>query len=286
MINALLLLYDFLGNNFVVAIAVFTVLIRLVTLPLNLRQQRTSMKMQEMQPQIQAIQKKHKENPQKMQEEFKKIGYNPAESLTGCLPLLIQMPILIGLYRGIIFLLGSTPQSLFELTHRVWKGIDLAHLLPIRSQFLWLDLGQPDPLFILPILVVVTMFAQQKLMSPAAKKSSNGSGKQDENPAAAMTQSMQYTMPIMFGFFSLQFQAGLSIYFVLSNLIGIGQGYYVRQLMAPAQEKLSSTTLRAEAMQPASEPKAVTATSNSPSSYQPKRSKRPPSKRKRRSAKR
>ena len=106
MTNALLLLYDLLSNNFVLAIAIFTVLIRLVTLPLNLRQQKSSIKMQEMQPQIQAIQKKYKDNPAKMQEEFKRIGYNPAESLAGCLPLLLQFPILIGLYRAIIVLLG------------------------------------------------------------------------------------------------------------------------------------------------------------------------------------
>ena len=229
MINVLLLLYDFLGNNFVLAIAVFTILIRLVTLPLNLRQQRSSMQMQEMQPQIQAIQKKYKDNPQKMQEEFKKIGYNPADTLTGCLPLIIQMPILIGLYRSIIFTLGSTPQALFELSQRVYGFIDLTNLLPISNQFWWLNLAQPDPLFVLPVLVFATMFLQQKLMTPA-KKPDKGK-KKDDNPAAAMTQSMQWTMPIMFGFFSLQFQAGLSVYFVLSNVIGIGQGYYMRRSM-------------------------------------------------------
>jgi YidC/Oxa1 family membrane protein insertase len=97
MTNALLWLYSILGNNFVLAIAIFTILIRLVTLPLNLRQQKSSLKMQEMQPEIQSIQKKYKDNPAKMQEEFQKLGYNPAESLLGCLPLLLQFPILIGL---------------------------------------------------------------------------------------------------------------------------------------------------------------------------------------------
>ena len=229
MINILLLLYDFLGNNYVLAIAVFTILIRLLTLPLNLRQQRSSMQMQEMQPQIQAIQKKYKDNPQKMQEEFQKIGYNPADTLTGCLPLLIQMPILIGLYRAIIYSLGSTPQALFELSQRVYSFINLTDLLPISNKFLWLNLAQPDPIFILPVLVFGTMFLQQKLMTPATQNQNKG--KKDDNPAAAMTQSMQWTMPIMFGFFSLQFQAGLSIYFVLSNVIGIGQSYYMRQSM-------------------------------------------------------
>lgn len=229
MINALLILYDLLGTNFFLAIAVFTLLIRLLTLPLNLRQQRASMRMQEMQPQVQAIQKKFKDNPQKMQEEFQKIGYNPAESLLGCLPLVIQFPILIGLYRAIIVVLGSTPQALFELTQRVYDFIDLTALLPVENQFYWLNLAQPDPLFILPVLVFATTFLQQKLLSPQTKKSDNGKEEQSDNPMAGMTQSMQYTMPLMFGFFALQFPAGLSLYFVLSNIIGVGQGLMIRQ---------------------------------------------------------
>lgn len=225
MINGLLLLYDLLGNNFILAIAVFTVLIRLLTLPLSLRQQRSSMRMQEIQPQIQAIQKKYRDNPQKMQEEFQRIGYNPTESLMGCLPLLIQLPILIGLYRAIITVLGSTPQALFSLTQRAAPWVDLTALLPIENKFLWLNMAQPDPLLVLPILVFATMFLQQKLLTPTPP--SNADNK--DNPTLAMTQSMQYTMPIMFGFFSLQFPAGLSIYFILSNLIGIVQGYYMKQ---------------------------------------------------------
>jgi YidC/Oxa1 family membrane protein insertase len=229
MINALLILYDLLGTNFFLAIAVFTLLIRLLTLPLNLRQQRASMRMQEMQPQVQAIQKKYKDNPQKMQEEFQKIGYNPAESLLGCLPLLIQFPILIGLYRAIIVVLGSTPQALFELTQRVYDFIDLTALLPVDNQFYWLNLAQPDPLFVLPVLVFATTFLQQRLLSPQTKKSDDGKDEQNDSPMAGMTQSMQYTMPLMFGFFALQFPAGLSLYFVLSNIIGMGQGWLVRR---------------------------------------------------------
>lgn len=228
MINALLLLYELVGGNFIVAITIFTVIIRLLTLPLNLRQQRSSLKMQEMQPQIQAIQKKYKDNPQKMQEEFVKIGYNPAETLAGCLPLLIQFPILIGLYQAILVMLGSTPQSLFELTQRTYEGVDLTGLLPIDNTFVWLNLAQPDPLYVLPVLVFATMFLQQKLLMPTPAANQDNS----ENPMASMTQTMLYTMPIMFGFFSLQFPAGLSIYFVLVNIIGIGQGFYMKQQMA------------------------------------------------------
>lgn len=226
MINALLFFYDLLGNNFILAIAFFTILIRIITLPLNMRQQRSMLRTQEIQPQIQAIQKKYKDNPQKMQEEFRKIGYNPADTLTGCLPTLLQFPILIGLYQAIVIVLGTTPQSLFELVPRVYSAINLTGLIPVENKFMWLNLSQPDPFFVLPIVVFASMFIQQKLLAPPAA----AQNKQD-NPAASMTQSMQYTMPLMFGFFSLQFPAGLSIYFILANIIGIFQGFYMRRVM-------------------------------------------------------
>jgi YidC/Oxa1 family membrane protein insertase len=226
MINALLFFYDLLGNNFILAIAFFTILIRVITLPLNMRQQRSMMRTQEMQPQIQAIQKKYRDNPQKMQEEFRKIGYNPADTLTGCLPTLLQFPILIGLYQAIVTILSTTPQALFELVPRVYPAINLTQLIPVENKFLWMNLSQPDPFFVLPIVVFASMFVQQKLLAPSTKNQPN----QQDNPAAAMTQSMQYTMPLMFGFFSLQFPSGLSIYFILANLIGIVQGLYMRRV--------------------------------------------------------
>jgi YidC/Oxa1 family membrane protein insertase len=233
MINALLWLYDFLGNNFFLAIAVFTVVLRVATLPTQMRQQRSSIKMQALQPQIQAIQKKYRDNPQKMNEEFRKIGYNPTETLTGCLPLLLQMPILIGLYRAILIILGSTPQSLLELSQRVWGGIDLASLLPITNKVGWLNLAQPDPILVLPALVLISSYFSQRVLMPSSKKKDDkkGKGKQDDNPMAGVTQSMQYTMPIMFGVMSLQFPAGLSIYWILTSLIGAVLGVYVRRQM-------------------------------------------------------
>jgi len=287
MTNALMLLYSFLGNNFVLAIAVFTILIRLITLPLNLRQQRSSMRMQEMQPQIQAIQKKYKDNPQRMQEEFKKIGYNPTETLTGCLPLLIQFPILIGLYRAIIILLGSTPQSLFELTDRIYAWVNslvgVSTALPIPNQFLWLNLGLPDPYYVLPVLVFATMFISQRLLTPSKPKQEDGKKKQDDNPMSGMTQSMQYTMPLMFGFFSLSFPSGLSIYFILSNIIGIGQGYLTRRNMAKEKEAMAA---RGDLPKTTGVPAEAKATISSDGSGKSSRTQKRSSKRKRRSAKR
>lgn len=237
MTNALLWLTGTLGGNFILALVIFTIITRVIMLPLNLRQQRSMMKTQEMQPQIKAIQSKYKDNPQKMQEEFAKIGYNPADTLTGCLPMVATMPILFGLFQVLRLVLGTTPQALFELTQRVYPWIDLTKLLPIDSTFLWLNLAQPDPLYILPVLVFATMFLQTKMTTPAKNKSDGkNKGKDESDPSAAMSQSMQYTMPIMFGFFSLSFSSGLSIYFVLSNLVGIGQGWYTRHVMAKEKE--------------------------------------------------
>jgi YidC/Oxa1 family membrane protein insertase len=260
MINALLFFYNLLNNNFILAIAVFTILIRVITLPLNMRQQRSMMRTQEMQPQIQAIQKKYRDNPQKMQEEFKKLGYNPADTLTGCLPTLIQFPILIGLYQAITIILSSTPQSLFELVPRVnTRLIDLTPLIPVQNKFLWMNLSQPDPYFVLPIVVFASMFIQQKLLSPAPSTQN-----QQDNPMASMTQSMQYTMPLMFGFFSLQFPSGLSIYFILANIIGIFQGLYMRRITDREKAERAASGKTAPVVIDAEESKPAKATGTKP----------------------
>ena len=226
MTNLLLFLYDLLGNNFFLALIAFTALIRLITLPLSLRQQQSMMKSQELQPQIQAIQKKYKDDPSKMQEEFNKLGYNPMESVLGCFPLLLQMPVFFGLYQAILFVLASTPQGLYELSQRAYGNINLTELLPVSNSFFWLNLAQPDPYLILPILVAGTMYLQQRLSTPPPAPTNNKS--QTEDTAASIQKQMLVTMPLMFGFISLSFASGLSIYFIVSNLIGIVQSYIMQ----------------------------------------------------------
>lgn len=239
MTNALLLFYDFLGNNFFLALAAFTLVTRLIMLPLNLRQQRSMMKTQEMNPQIQAIQRKYRDNPQKMQEEFRRIGYNPAESLSGCLLTLVQFPIFIGLYQAIQYVLASTPQGLYQLSQRVYDFVDVTPLLPVGNKFLWLNLAQPDPILVLPILVVGSMYLSQKLMTPAPPPAKKG---QEEDPTQAAMRSMQYTMPMMFGLFSLQFPAGVSIYFIFSSLIGMLQSFVVKRERDAARPAAAATS--------------------------------------------
>jgi YidC/Oxa1 family membrane protein insertase len=96
------------------------------------------------------------------------------------------------------------------------------------------------------------MFLQQKLLTPVTQPQKDSAKKnQRPDPTAQMNQTMLYTMPIMFGFLSIQFSAGLSIYWVLANIIGIFQGYYVREAMAPHREA-------SEARREANEQKVLT----------------------------
>ncbi|MCO5186204.1 MAG: YidC/Oxa1 family membrane protein insertase [Anaerolineae bacterium] len=281
MTNGLLALYDLLFNNFFLALAVFTLITRLVMLPLNVRQQRSTIKMQQMQPQIKEIQSKYKDNPQKMQEEFQKIGYSPTEQLGGCLVLFIQFPIFIGLYRAIQYVLASSPQAMFELSERVWLNVfsleSVTALLPVKNTFLWLNLAQPDPTYILPILVVATMFISQRLLTPTPqttknKKPAKDGKKEPEDAAASMQKQMMYTMPLMFGFFSLQFPAGVSIYFIFANLISMLQGWLARRSVAEERAELE----RSKAAK-ASESALSTAGAGSSTSQNDVAESRPPS---------
>jgi YidC/Oxa1 family membrane protein insertase len=223
-ITLLTLLYSILGQNVVLAIVVFTVLIRIALLPLTAQQQRSTKRMQELQPKLKALQDKYKNDREKLAQEqmalYKEHGVNP---FGGCLPLLIQFPILIGLYQAIIHALAATPFQLLDLSGRfLIPGLD--HLVPLNNVFLGLDLtkaptANPTWALIFPALVLITTWAQSKLTVPAVPPSEDGK----PNQAQAMSQSMTTMMPLMFGFFSLSFSVGLSVYFVVSNLIGILQ---------------------------------------------------------------
>ena len=226
MTNLLLLLYQVLFNNFALAVVIFTLITRLITLPFTLKQQRSSKAMQEMQPELQALQKKYANDKEKLAQVqmdlYKKHGVNP---MGGCLPLLLTMPIMFGLYQAIIASLAATPLQLLELSQRLYSFLpQLAQLIPLNNKWLGINLAQPPGAtqpwyaYALILLVVVTGYWQQRVVSPQAAPSGQG-----DNQMAGMSQSMMYTMPIMFGFFALSFASGLSIYFVISNLIGVLQ---------------------------------------------------------------
>ena len=215
MVNAMLLFYGLLGHQFILAIIALTIVIRILVFPLSLKQQRSMTTMQALQhsKEWQEIQKKYKGEREKLAQEqmrmYREYGVSPAG---GCLPTLIQFPVLIGLYQAIIRVLATSPLQLVDLAPRVYLP-GLAALIPLNDRFLWLHLGRPDPVFILPILVVVTTWLQQKLLTPP----------NPDPQASSMSQTMQITMPLMFGFFALSFSSALSIYFVVSNVVGVAQ---------------------------------------------------------------
>jgi len=223
MVNTLSFIYNLIGN-FGIAIILFTLLIRLITHPLTVQQIRGTQKMQEMQKskEYQAIQKKYKDDKQKLQQEqmklYQEMKINP---LGSCLPMLIQFPIIIGLYQAIIRLLAATPLQQSQLFHNLYPFIDISKLLPVNNQFLWMNLNQPERIYIfgfgiplLAIIVVITTYMQSKLMTPPSQPGEQG---------AQMTQAMNLYMPLFMGYLALTFASGLSLYFITSNVASIVQ---------------------------------------------------------------
>ncbi len=219
MLNGLLFLYSLLARNFGLSIMVFTVLVRLITLPITQQQMRSARASQELQPQLAELQKKYKDNRDKLAEEQMKLYREHGVNPLGCLvPTLIQFPIWIGLYQSIINALPNNPLQLLNLARHVYLQFPLlSSLIPLNSKFLWLNLGRPDPYYILPILTVATMWVQQKMMAtPSA-----------DPQQQAMSESMSLTMPLMFGLITFQLASGLALYFVATNVFGIVQQYFV-----------------------------------------------------------
>lgn len=223
-------LYSVLNNDIVLAIVVLTVIIRFLTYPLLAKQQSSARKMQTLQPKLKKLQEKYKDDREKLaqaqMELYRQYGVNP---FGGCLPLLVQFPILIGLYQAIFFALASTPFQLVDLSERLLiPGLD--GLIPLQNMWLNMDLTQPptppaNPLYalLLPLLVMATTWFQSRLTLPPPPKDSGDGGGGVADQATAMTRQMTTIMPIMFGFFALSFSVGLSIYFIVSNLVGIVQ---------------------------------------------------------------
>jgi len=228
MTNVLLWIYDLLGHGphmFGLAIILFTVLIRAVTWPLNAQQVKGAQAMQELQndKDWQEIQKKYAKDREKLAQEqmrvYKEKGINPFGS---CLPTLIQFPIIIGLYQSIIRALSTTPLGMLQLSRTVYPFLSVESIIPLNSKFLWMNLGSPESIqifgFALPTLAVIvalTTYVQSKLTMPASTNPNDQS--------AAMSGMMSIYMPLLLGWFALNFASGISVYFITSNLLGIAQ---------------------------------------------------------------
>jgi YidC/Oxa1 family membrane protein insertase len=223
-VNVLIWIYDVVGQNFGLAIILFTILIRIVTWPLNAQQMKGAAAMQELQndKDWQAIQKKYAKDREKLAQEqmrvYREKGINPFGS---CLPTLIQFPIIIALYQSITRALASTPLDLLKLSRSISLP-NVSELIPLNSHFLWMDLGRPESVaifgFALPtlaLIVAITTYIQAKLTMPATANPGD--------QTAAMSGMMTIYMPLLLGYFAITFASGLSVYFITSNILGIVQ---------------------------------------------------------------
>jgi len=219
MINVLIILSGFLFNNFGLSIIVLTIIVRGITMPLTLKQTRSTKALQDLQPKMAELQQKHGKDKQKLAQEqmrmYKESGVNPA----GCLlPMLVQLPIWIALFQSIIRVLAVIPEDFLKLSgHLYTSWPQVFSLVPLNSRFLWLDLAVPDRYLMLPILVGGTMWLSQKMVTPRT-----GDPKQQ-----AQSRMMLWMMPMMFAFITMQFPSGLALYWVVSNVIQIGMQYFI-----------------------------------------------------------
>lgn len=185
---------NWFNGEYGLSVLVMVIIVRTLILPLTLKQVRSSKAMQAIQPEIQKIRDKYKDQPEKVQMETMKLFQeNKVNPMAGCLPLIVQMPIFIALYHSIYY-----------------NGLLREH------EFLWLQLGQPDKLFILPVLAAITTYLQTKMMM-----------KMNPSPQMGMMQFMLFVYPILIFVMSFQFPSALPLYWFYSNLYTIVQNYFL-----------------------------------------------------------
>jgi YidC/Oxa1 family membrane protein insertase len=219
MLNGLISISALLPKQvqFGLAIILLTIIVRLVLLPVSLRQLKSTKAMQSLQPKMQEIQKKYSKNKQKLQQETMKLYRESGVNPVGCMgPMLIQFPVWIALYQSIMKALATTPENLLDLSHRLYSWQIVSQALPLNNHFLWLDLSSTGDFF-LAILVGGSMWVQQKMTTPPSA----------DPKQQSTSQSMQIMMPFMFGAFVLMFPSGLAIYWLASNFIGIATQYFL-----------------------------------------------------------
>ena len=271
MINSLVLLYYIFFNNFGLSIIVFTVLVRAAMVPLSVKQSRQMKAMSALQPLLKEIQAKYAGDKQRQSQEtmrlYKEQGVNPI----GCLgPMIIQMPIFFGLFWALRGTLPSTPERLADLSQHLYSWLPQVHqAVPLDGSFIGMELAeyasnnQAPYNILLPVLVGGSMWLMQKMTTmPAA------SAQQEST-----NRMMLWMLPIMFGFFTLSFESGLAVYWIVSNIAGIviqgfvtGWGPILRLIsigkpVEDGQEKLAAPLTEEEMSDGSTEPESGSRTS-------------------------
>jgi YidC/Oxa1 family membrane protein insertase len=225
-LNVLLLLYHLFGTM-ALSIIVLTLIVRLALFPLTLKQLKSTKATQAIQPLIADVRKKYKDQKEQyaaMQAIYKEYGVNP---VAGCLPLLVQLPILYGLFFALREALNvnhlSTAQYLISLNQSIYPFLP-KFIIPPNPYMIWfggpINLGYPDPTHILPILAGLATFLQLRMSQPRTR-----TGAKD-----AMTQQMavmQFIMPFVTLFFAWTFPAGLALYWTTTSVFSMVQQYFV-----------------------------------------------------------
>ena len=244
--QVLVFLYGF-THNYGVAIILLTIIIRALMYPLMQKQMTSMMETQKIQPLMQEIQRKYKNDKEKMNQElmrlYKEHKVNP---MGGCLPLIVQMPILILFFQVLREFKYHIPNTNIIDGGFLWIQNEVMYLGEMVA-----GLAAPDKLFgviqfsgndyfigILPVLVGASMYFQQKLTTPAASATNKGGS--SSNPTASTQKMMTTIMPLMIGFISFTLPSGLSLYWFTSTLFGIGQQFLINKKQA-VPKKIAET---------------------------------------------
>jgi YidC/Oxa1 family membrane protein insertase len=228
-------LYDIWPNNYGVAIILLTLLVSLLLFPLTLKQTRSMKTMQEIQPEVKALQKEFKHDKEEMNKRmmalYQERNINPA---AGCLPLIIQMPIWFGLFRVLRVGPSADDPTALSQTGIIPSGSNLADaLLQHKTRFLGLDmLKSPQatsvdgflavlPAIILIVIVVASGFYQSVQMN--RRRTQSGDSAKTDSKQGQQMQTVAKIMPLFMGFISWGFPTGLVLYFAVSNLFRVGQ---------------------------------------------------------------
>lgn len=222
------------------AIILLTIAIRIILYPLMAAQLKSAKKMQQIKPHMDALNIKHKGDKQALQQAqlalYKEHGVNPA---AGCLPLLIQFPVLIALYNVFYQVLnnGNLEKIVSEINSIIY--VPFLHLSSFDLTFFGVNLGiKPGQfqthgwwLLSVPVITAALQWYQTRIMMPSAPKSQiqNPNDKKPEDTAAEMQKQMGLIMPLMFGYFALQFPLGLALYWNVFGLLSILQQLQVNR---------------------------------------------------------
>lgn len=206
------------------AIIIFTLIIKALTFPLTMTQLKGMQAQKELQPKIKELQKKYGKDREKLSQEqmklYQEAGVNP---LSGCLPLLVQMPVLFGLYSALIALGGTLVNAHFFWIPDLGFPAYTLGLSWIAEDWNAGNYGHLAAYLVLPALLMVSQFIMQRMTTSAPVDPGDTQGN--------MMRQMSVMMSLMFGFFTLQVPAGLSLYWVTSNLLQLAQQWFVTSRM-------------------------------------------------------